>query len=378
MEEKTDALIEDLMSGLNTTLSKRFGKSGYKPVYNLNDDDAPINCRDFISTNSTSLDLAIANRKDGGIPVGRITEIAGLEASGKSLICAHLVKNTQDKGGLAVYIDTENAIFREFFQAVGVNLNAMLYVNVREIENILQGIEDTIVEIRGKNKTIPLTIIVDSYAGATAKSKAAEGYEKVGYNTDKALIMSDRLGQIADLAGRENVALVFTNQLRVKMDAMAFSDPYTTPGGKALPFYSSVRLRVKSATKLKATRNGVEEIVGIKTKVVVQKNRVGPPHRTAEFEIYFDSGVDDFGGVYQLAKTYKVIKGAGAWTNYTDKSTGEVLKFQGSNGFREEMIKNPEIYEKIKDEIADKYIMQYKKDTSVDTDSVTEDEELEL
>jgi len=95
-------------------------------------------------------------------------------------------------------------------------------------------------------------------------------------------------------------------------------------------------LRVKSATKLKASRNGVEEIVGIKTKVVVQKNRVGPPHRTADFDIYFDSGVDDFGGVFQLAKTYKVIKGAGAWTNYTDKLTGEVLKFQGSNGFREE------------------------------------------
>lgn len=239
-DKNTDDLIDDLMSGLATKLSKRFKDSGYNPVYKLDDPNAPINCDDFLPTNSTALDIAIANRPDGGLPIGRITEIAGLEGTGKSLMCAHLIANTQKSGGIGVYIDTETAIFTEFFKAVGVDVDKMLYVNVREIENILQGIEDSIVEVRKQSDTIPLTIIVDSYAGATAKGKADEGYEKVGYNTDKALIMSDRLGQIADMAGKNNVTLVFTNQLRTKMGAMPFSDPFCVD-----PITTNIKIRYK-------------------------------------------------------------------------------------------------------------------------------------
>lgn len=240
MSENTDKLIDDLMSGLTTKLTSRFKDTGYNPVYRLDDPSAPINCNNFLSTNSTALDISIANKADGGIPVGRITEIAGLEGTGKSLMCAHLIANTQKQGGIGVYIDTETAIFTEYFIAVGVDVNKMLYINVRPIESILQGIEDTIVEVRKTSPDIPLTIIVDSYAGATAKGKNEEGYEKVGYNTDKALIMSDRLGKIADMVGKNNVTLVFTNQLRTKMGAMPFQDPWCVD-----PITTKVKIRHK-------------------------------------------------------------------------------------------------------------------------------------
>lgn len=365
------------MSGLNTKLSKRYKDNGYKPVYSLTDDDAPINCREFVSTGAITLDLAIANRKDGGFPVGRITEVAGLESTGKSLLCANAIRNTQRKGGITVYFDTETAIFREYLEAIGVNLDDMLYVNIREIENILQGIEDIIAEVRSKDKHIPLTIVVDSYAGAGTKGKGNDSYERTGYNTDKAIIMSDNLGKVADLVGQENVTLILTNQLRQKMDAMAFSDPYTTPGGKALPFFSSVRLRMYSATKLKAKINGMDMVVGVKTKVKVVKNRVGPPFREAEFDIYFESGIDDFGGVFALAKAYKIVKAAGSWTKIVDKESGEVHQFQGSSGFRELMVNNPSLYAQVRDEIADNYIMKYNSTTEIDTDTVEEGEEVD-
>lgn len=371
IETSVDNIVGNLMDGLYTTLNKRFGKSGYKPVYNLNKDDAPINVDDFISTGSTLLDLAISNRKNGGVPVGRITEIAGLEGSGKSLICGHIVANTQKKGGIAVYIDTETALSKHYFEVIGVDFDKMVYANTRAIEDILQGIEDTILEIRSKNKTIPLTIILDSYAGATAKSKQNEGYDKTGYNTDKAIIMSDRLGTISDLLGHHDVTLIITNQLRTNMNASLYDDKYQTPGGKALPFYSSVRLRLTSSSAEKGEHNGVQEILGKKVRIDVVKNRVGPPHRKASFNVLFDSGIADYQSVFEVAKQYGVLKTGGSWSNLIDEETGEILhKFQGLNGFRDEIVPNQKLYNTIKDKIADKFIMTYSETSKFDLDNL--------
>lgn len=369
-KKKTDNIqIDDLVSDLVTDLGNRFKGTGYKPVYTL-DDASADNVENFISTGSFVLDLAISNRRNGGVPVGRITEISGLEGSGKSLLCSHIIANTQKQGGIGVYIDTENSLYVDYLKAVGVDVSKMIYSKVRPIEMILEGIEHTIENVRSKDKNIPLTIILDSYAGASSKSKENSNFDRTGYNTDKSLIMSDHLGKIADLIGNENVTLVVTNQLRENMNAMPFAEKYRTPGGKALPFFSSVRLRAKSTTKLKGKRYGVEEVVGIQTVITVFKNRLGPSNRDVTFDIYYDSGINDYSGVFNLAKKYKVFTAGGGWTYYKDSQDNE-HKFNGQTDFQTQMIENPELFEKIKDTLSDKYIMSYtNQKTSVNLDEV--------
>lgn len=152
----------------------------------------------------------------------------------------------------------------------------------------------------------------------------------------------------------------------------------TTPGGKALPFFSSVRLRLKSAKKIKAKVNGIDEVIGIRTSVEVHKNRVGPPHRKTEFDIYYDSGIDDLSGLFTLAKNYKVLKAAGGYTKYkmVDTNSGEITEysFQGYNGFKEEVSKNDLIRAAIKSDVADKMIMKYKSKSDINPEEIEIDE----
>ena len=184
-----DSLQDELAGILATNLNKKFKSSNYKVAYFLEgDEDSPSEVSEWISTGSSMLDLAISNRPNGGLPVGRITEITGLEASGKSLLAAHVLANTQKKGGLAVYIDTENAISREFLTAIGVNLKDMLYVPLDTIEDIFDAIDSIIESVRKTDKNKIVTIVVDSVAGASTKIEMAADYDKDGYATSKALI----------------------------------------------------------------------------------------------------------------------------------------------------------------------------------------------
>ena len=163
-----DSLQDDLAGILASNLNKKFKSSNYKVAYFLEgDDDSPSEVSEWISTGSSMLDLAISNRPNGGLPVGRICEITGLEASGKSLLAAHALADTQKKGGLAVYIDTENAISREFLEAIGINLKDMLYVPLDTIEDIFESIESIVESVRLNAKNRLVTIVVDSVAGAS-------------------------------------------------------------------------------------------------------------------------------------------------------------------------------------------------------------------
>ena len=157
------------------------------------------------------LDLAISNRPNGGIAVGRITELNGLESSGKSLIGAHLLAETQKKGGVAVYIDTETAVSEDFLGVIGVDINKMLYLHLETVEDIFEAIEEIVTKVRESDKDRLVTILVDSLAAATTKVELNADYDKDGWATSKAIVISKAMRKITQMIGRQRVALVFTN-----------------------------------------------------------------------------------------------------------------------------------------------------------------------
>ena len=235
-------LTDELGGVIAETINKQFKSQNLKTAYFLEgDDDAPTIVKEWVSTGSTILDLAISNRKNGGFPVGRVCEITGLEQSGKSLLAAHTLLNTQKKGGLAVYIDTENALSTEFLSAIGLNLKEMLYIPLETVEDIFETVETIIEKVRSSDKNRLVTIVVDSIAGASTKTEMAADFDKDGYATAKALIISKAMRKITNLIGRERICLIFTNQLRQKLNAPAFSDPWCVD-----PFTTKIKIRYKS------------------------------------------------------------------------------------------------------------------------------------
>jgi len=354
-------LRDDLAGTLAETLNSKF--SDVKVAYFLDGtEETPTDLTEWISTGSSLLDLAISNRPDGGLPVGRITEITGMEASGKSLITAHVLANTQKAGGLAVYIDTENALNEEFARAIGIDVSQLLYIQLEAVEDIFEVIENIILKVRESDKDRLVTIAVDSVAAATTKLEQAADYEKDGWATAKALVLSKAMRKITQLIGRQRICLVFTNQLRQKL-GVSFGDPWTTSGGKALQFHASCRLRLKGMGQIKVKDKELkkENVIGIKTKAQVVKNRMGPPLRTAEFDIRFDSGIDDYGSWLQLMKDYKLVDQGGSWYTYTDTETGEMTKFL-SKDFEDKILHDTRIKDQIYSRICDAVIMSYKSD----------------
>jgi recombination protein RecA len=369
---------DDLASVLADNLNKKFKSSNYKVAYFLEGDtDAPSEVSEWISTGSTMLDLAISNRPNGGLPVGRIIEITGLEASGKSLLAAHALADTQRKGGLAVYIDTENAISREFLEAIGVNLKDMLYVPLETIEDIFDAMDSVVESVRKSSKSRIVTIVVDSVAGASTKQEMAADYDKDGWATSKAIILSKAMRKITNFVGRERICLIFTNQLRTRL-GVTFGDQWTTSGGKAIAFHSSVRLRLKSVGQIKLAKSAdkPEAVVGITTRAQVVKNRMGPPLRSVDYDIYFDSGIDDYGSWLTMMKNYNLVSQAGAWYTYTNTETGEVVKFQ-SKDFKSKLIDDPEMKEQVYKTICDKYILNYKAGDDFGIDDIEIETEFE-
>ena len=348
--------LADILAGELNKQSK-----DQKVAFFLNDDSAPTNVDGWVSTGCAMLDVAISNRPYGGLPVGRITEITGLEQSGKSLVSAHLLAETQKQGGVAVLIDTETAVSRDFLEAIGVDVSKLLYVTADSVEQIFDFTETIIEKVRETSKDKLVTIVVDSVAAASTTNELASDYKKDGYATDKAIIISKAMRKITNMIGRQKISLVFTNQLRQKMNAM-FGDPWTTSGGKALAFHASVRLRLKNMGQIKMKVNGADRTVGMKVRCQVVKNRMGPPLRSADFEIYFDRGIDNYGSWLGVMKDNKMVKQAGAWYSYVDTDTGEEIKFQ-SKDFIVMMGEKEELREQIYKKICEETILQYKGDT---------------
>lgn len=360
-----DELVELLANELN-----KANKDGGKIAYFLDEQENPAEITNWISTGSSILDLAISNRPYGGLPVGKMIEFNGLEGTGKSLVSAHVVADTQKKGGVAVVIDTENAAAPEFWKSLGVDLSKLLYVQCETVEDIFEKMEQMIAIVRKSNKDRILTIIVDSVAAASTKAELESDHGKDGYATGKSIIISKAMRKITTMIGRQQVLTIFTNQLRQNINAMAFGDKYIVSGGKALAYHCSVRVRLNNTGKLKKG----EEVIGNECKAVVVKNRMGPPQRQANFEIYFDSGIADYSSWIKILKDTGLVKQGGAYYTYK-KNNGEDWKFQ-SKDFVAMMKENKELSEEIYLKICDQVIMKYKDPNSqIVEDAVVETEE---
>jgi len=343
-----DELVELLANELN-----KANKDGGKIAYFLDEQENPAEISDWISTGSSMLDLAISNRPHGGLPVGKMVEFNGLEGTGKSLLSAHVVADTQKKGGVAVVIDTENSAAPEFWKSLGVNLSKLLYVQCETVEDIFEKMEQMISIVRKSNKDRILTIIVDSVAAASTKVELESDHGKDGYATGKSIIISKAMRKITTMIGRQKVLIIFTNQLRQNLNAMAFGDKYIVSGGKALAYHCSVRVRLNNTGKLKKD----EEVIGNVCKAVVVKNRMGPPQRQANFDIYFDSGIADYSSWVKVLKDNDLIKQGGAYYTYK-KDNGEEWKFQSKDfvsTLKTDAALNEEIYLKICNEVIMKY-----------------------
>lgn len=349
----------DLANVIATNLNKLF--KGEHVAYTGTDDGGLTELTEFASTGSTLLDLAVSNRKNGGLPFGKIVEISSLEGVGKSLVCTHVMKSVQDMGGVVVVFDTENAYDMNFVDAVGVNREErFVWSNLNTLEDIFLSMENIIENVRSSNRDIPILIVLDSIAGATTKQEAEEDFERKGYATGKSLILSQALRKLTSLIAKEKILLICTNQLRMNMNATGFgADPYITPGGKALPFHASVRIRLVSLGKITVKDDKNNNVIGMKVESRVVKNRCGPPHRKAFFEVLFDRGVDDNNAVLSFCRDNGIISGATSTKLTYITNDGEEKIFNGRDW---ETIWKSDLHDEIYDKIVDKFVMQYRTD----------------
>jgi len=362
MSSVNDVLARTLADSLN----KKFKDT--KVAYFLDGTDTtPTDIKDFISTGSSMLDLAISNKPNGGIAVGRITEINGLESSGKSLLGAHILAETQKKDGVAVYIDTETSVSQEFMNVIGIDMSKMLYLHLETVEDIFEAIEEIVIKVRESDKDRLVTIMVDSLAGASTKVEMEADFNKDGWATAKAIIISKALRKITQMIGREKIALIFTNQLRQKLGVM-FGDPWTTSGGKALPFHASTRIRLKNMGQIKDSKKNT---IGMKCRAQIVKNRLGPPLRHADYDMYFDRGIDNYGAWLTVLKEHKLVKQGGSWYTLTDQ-TGKDHKFL-SKDWEELITSSDEIREYVYQIICDKVILKYQDKLGIDDVEFTDE-----
>lgn len=382
MARKKDEIISEKAIQTDVLLKNLYDKmqEDGTVVYFAADTDSPSVIKHWISTGSDLLDLAISNREHGGLPVGKMVEFNGLESTGKSLICAHIAMNTQKQGGYVVYIDTENSVSPEFWESLGVDLKKLLIIQCSTVESVFDKMSSAITLFRKANKNAILTIIVDSVAAASTTEEMSKDYSKDGYNTHKAIIISKAMRKITTELGNQQVLVVFTNQLRQNINATPFGDKYIVPGGKALAYHCSVRVRLTNVGTL-TDKNKVA--IGNKCRAKVIKNRMGPPFKIADFDIYYDSGIANYAGWIGVLKEQHIITQNGAWYKYT-KDDGIVWQFQ-SKDFVSALDNDINLRNELYQKICNKLIMRYKNpnskivddvviDTSYDDDDTEEDD----
>lgn len=340
-----DELAVKLAEALN-----KGGKSSY-----FLDEENPSEVVEWVSTGSTLLDLAISNRPNGGLPVGRMVELSGLEGTGKSLICAQIIAETQKRGGLSVFFDSERAVDRRFWVALGVDVRNVNYVPFQTLEEFFNKMELCIGAFRKNSKDRLLTIFVDSVAQASTESEMETTHGVDGYNTGKSIVISKAMRKITGLISDQRILVVFTNQVRYNMNSGPFGDKWIVPGGKALPFACSVRVRLANLGKIKDSK---KQVIGMECQAQVIKNRCGPNYRIAAFDVMYDSGIQDRASWLDYMKKNAIISGDGRGYTYV-RENGEELKFNAAQ-FVDLCNDDDALREEIYQKICESYVMKYR------------------
>jgi recombination protein RecA len=328
MAKKKQPVSDEFTSDLIKSLNKEHGS---RVAYNLATDESPTHVNRWISTGSKQLDYIIANRPNGGLPEGRIIEIFGPPSIGKSHIAIQIARSCQAMGGICVYIDTENATSVENLSLLGVDITRrFVYVDTHCTEEVLAIAESTILKAKAMDKNVPVTIIWDSVAASSPKAELTGDYDQNSIGL-QARAISKGMRKITGVIANQNVLLICLNQIRTKIGVM-YGDPTTTPGGKAIPFHSSVRIKLGAGQQI---TNKQKEVIGIHVRAKTIKNKVAPPFRECNFEIHFGKGIVEHEQVFDelrkhgpviVGKKQICVSGTGSWKSLTvaDTKTGEV------------------------------------------------------
>ncbi len=336
MASKTKAPIttpgqaDDKKKALATAIAQIEKNYGKGAIMRLGD-DIPVNC-EALSTGSLSLDMALGI---GGVPKGRIVEIYGPEASGKTTLALHIVASAQKNGGEAAYIDVEHALEPGYAQQLGVDIDSLLISQPDTGEQALDITESLV-----RSGAVDV-VVIDSVAALIPRAEL-EGEMGDAVVGALARLMSQAMRRLAGAISKNGCTVIFINQLRQKIGVM-YGNPETTPGGLALKYYASVRIDVR---RIETLKNGTE-VVGNRTRAKVIKNKVAPPFKEAEFDIIYGKGISRMGEVVDLGVKLGVIDKAGAWFT----CNGE--RIQGKEGVKDYLAENPEVCEKIEKEIMD-------------------------
>lgn len=342
---------EDKLKALDAAISQIEKQHGKGAIMKLGDSGNKMNV-ESLPTGSLSLDLALGI---GGIPRGRIIEIYGPESSGKTTVALHMIAETQKRGGVAGFIDAEHALDPVYAKAIGVDIDN-LYISQPDYGE--QALEITETMVRSGAVDI---IIVDSVAALVPKAEI-DGDMGDSHMGQQARLMSQALRKLTGIVNKTGCSVVFINQLREKIGVM-FGNPETTTGGRALKFYSSVRLDVRRVETLKAGG----EMVGNRARVKVVKNKVAPPFKEAEFDIMFGKGISREGDILDLAANCGVVIKSGSWYAYNSEKIG-----QGRENAKKYLLENPTIMEEIETKVRDFYALDGSEEKDADNNTETE------
>jgi len=274
--------------------------------------DQPV--RNFISTGSVALDWAISGKLlGGGLPSGRVVDFFGDPSTGKSLLIQHILKNTQNLGGIAILDDVEQAYDMFFAKAIGVKVEDLWIISSETVEEHFKAVAKIIASIREKDKDVLITIALDSLAALSTKHEKDVGFDKV--DMFKAKLIRQGMRVLGGSFSKENVLYVVANHVIANIGAM-YGPKSTTPGGGGVPFQASVRVELNLRGQLEAEN---KKKVGVKVRANIRKNRVAPPFKQVVFDVFFDRGVEGYSGMFDVLVEEGIIKSAGGWFEYDGK-----------------------------------------------------------
>ena len=351
MKENNDEKRKALDAAMSQ-IEKQFGKGSVMKLgeYKAMEVEA-------IPTGALTLDVALGI---GGIPKGRIIEVYGPESSGKTTLALHAVAEAQKAGGVAAFIDAEHALDPIYARKLGVDIDNLIVSQPDTGEQALE-----IAEALVRSGAIDI-IVVDSVAALVPKAEI-DGEMGDTHVALQARLMSQALRKLAGVLNKSKTAIIFINQLREKVGIM-FGNPETTPGGRALKFYASVRLDIRKIENIK--QDG--QVTGSRTRVKVVKNKVAPPFREAEFDILYGEGISKEGSILDLAVDLDIIEKSGAWFSYKNSKIG-----QGTENVKKYLKENPEILSEIENKIRDNYSKAFEQALDEKAADMEEDEDTE-